>query len=140
MRMHSNIIFIQMWLINGRESCQSKPSLLRCLFADVFHAALPPKESTLCGPCLHLHGCRQQDLVQELPSNYFPMHGRDGRVYVRYLPSCIRPRRAGLCGCSPCSPAAGGLGRGACRSGRWTRPIWGGFCAHSMQNSCIHTH
>lgn len=45
--------------------------------------------------------------------------------------------------CSPLQlrrfPGAPSLWTGLyCLSGRWSRQFWGGFCAHSVQNSCIH--
>lgn len=39
--------------------------------------------------------------------------------------------------CFPCAQAALWT-RAYRRSGKWSRQSWGGFCAHSVQNSCIH--
>lgn len=52
-----------------------------------------------------------------------------------YAPFCSPLQHAEL----RCSPGAPTLWTGAyCRSGKWSRQFWGGFCAHSVQNSCIH--
>lgn len=52
-----------------------------------------------------------------------------------YAPFCSPLRHAEL----RCSPGAPALWTGAyCRSGKWSRQFWGGFCAHLVQNSCIH--
>lgn len=58
--------------------------------------------------------------------------GHDAGIYA---PFCSPLRHA-----KPrCSPGAPTLWTGAyCRSGKWSRQFWGGFCAHSVQNSCIH--
>lgn len=57
------------------------------------------------------------------------MHDHDAGLYPPFC-SPLQLRR------SPCAPS---LWTGAYfLSGKWSRQFWGGFCARSVQNSCIH--
>lgn len=96
----------------------------------------------ICAPCMHgmVDGRRTKTAWENNRTLLSRGTMRALACRKSNLPSCSRPRRAGLCGYSRCSPSSLGLGKEACRSGRCSRRIWGGFCAHSMQNSCIHIH
>lgn len=128
-------------LLGGANTTRVSPRIWETADLKIVHVHVTGMEELRVAEFLAL---RQKINVHDSP-HLSKKKTKNKRRRIFHLPSCNRPGLVGFCGRSrsrcPCAPNPGSAA-GACWSGRlrsgWTG--WGAFCAHSVQNSCIHIH